>query len=93
MNIGDMIKPRRTLELFNGKLYPYYSAEGTDFEICNAKTGETYSAAMIIGQERVKRPSRRRRGTPTMSVLVRVLIAGQKVLMSKNELNALFEAV
>jgi|SaaInlV_135m_DNA_1039713.scaffolds.fasta_scaffold90713_1 hypothetical protein len=88
MKIGDMIKPIRHVELYRGKLYPSRPL-GDEFLIYKSETGETTPAAMIIGQERVTRAHRKR----TMIMMVKLLIAGEKVLVSKSKLKTLFEVV
>lgn len=92
MKIGDMIKPVRHVELHRGKLYPF-GAVGNEFSIYNSESGEKTPAAMIIGQERVAHAHRKRKMTGTMNMMIRLLVAGEKVLVSKNELKALFEVV
>lgn len=92
MKIGDMIKPIRHVELHRGKLYPSRPM-GDEFSIYNSETGEATPAAMIIGQERVSRARRKRKMTGTMIMMVKLLIAGEKVLVSKSKLKILFEVV
>tara|TARA_R110000803_G_scaffold22174_5_gene55445 strand:+ start:145 stop:411 length:267 start_codon:yes stop_codon:yes gene_type:complete len=88
MKIGDMIKPIRHVELYRGKLYPSRPS-GDEFLIYKSETGETTPAAMIIGQERVTHAHRKR----TMIMMVKLLIAGEKVLVSTSKLKTLFEVV
>lgn len=92
MKIGDMIKPIQHVELYHGKLYPSRPV-GDEFSIYNSETGETTPAAMIIGHERVAHAHHKRRMKETMIMMVKLLIAGKKVLVSKSKLKALFEVV
>ena len=92
MKIGDMIKPIRHVELYRGKLYPSRPS-GDEFLIYKSETGETTPAAMIIGQERVTHAHRKRKMNGTMIMMVKLLIAGEKVLVSKSKLKTLFEVV